>query len=154
MPDTPPNFDLPAAHRYFAAQCFNRAWDLMEKTGRSPEENRLMVALNQASLYHWQQRADCDSRRLSVGFWQASRIQALLGNAAEARRHAEVCREYSQDLEPFYLGYAFEALARAALLAGDASSARDLAGRARGLAGRVESVDERGLLLKDLATLP
>ena len=47
-----PEFDLEAAHRYFAAHCFNTAWDLIEKKNRTPEDDRMMVALNQASLFH------------------------------------------------------------------------------------------------------
>ncbi|MBW6493806.1 MAG: hypothetical protein K0B16_04495 [Burkholderiaceae bacterium] len=30
-----PEFDLAAAHRYFAAHCFNSAWELIGKTDRS-----------------------------------------------------------------------------------------------------------------------
>ena len=32
-----PEFDVSAARSYFSARCFNRAWDLIEKTGRTPE---------------------------------------------------------------------------------------------------------------------
>jgi len=69
-----PEFDVAAAHKYFAAHCFNTAWELIEKPSRTTEEERLMVALNQASIFHWLNRADCDRRRLSIGYWQASRI--------------------------------------------------------------------------------
>lgn len=109
---TAPTFDLAAAHEYFAADCFNKAWDLIEKSDRTLEEDLLMVALSQASLFHWLNRSDCTSKNLSVGFWQASRIEALLGRANEARRHADTSLRYSQSLEPFYIGYAYEALAR------------------------------------------
>ena len=118
MPKTP-SFDVEAAHRYFSANCFNRAWDLIDKPDRSVEEERMLVLLSQASLFHWSQRPDNNNQSMSIGYWQASRVQALLGNAAEARRYAGICLEYSHDLEPFYLGYAYEALARAARLAGD-----------------------------------
>jgi hypothetical protein len=109
---TKPAFDVEAAHKHFAAHCFNRAWDLIEKKDRTSEDDRLMVALNQASVYRWLQRPDCGNEQLSVGFWQASRVQSLLGNAAEATRQGEVRLLYSGELKPFYLGYAHEALAR------------------------------------------
>lgn len=143
--------DLAAAHRYFAAHCFNQAWELMEKKDRSPEEDRLMALLNQASIYHWLQREDCDQHRLSVGYWQAARIQALLGNAAEARRLGQICLGYSQGLAPFYQGYACEALARAEMLAGNRAAAEDYAVKARELADQVEEKSDRELLLNDLA---
>ncbi len=148
-----PAFDVAAAHKYFSAHCFNSAWDLIEKKGRTAEDDRLMVALNQASIYHWLQRPDCGNKQLSVGFWQASRIQGLLGNAAEAARQAGVCMSYSGELEPFYLGYAHEALARAAQLRGDNDLARSHKDQATTLAAAIESKEERDLLLKDLDSI-
>jgi hypothetical protein len=152
MADTP-EFDIAAAHEYFAAHCFNRAWDLIDKEERTPQDDLLLVALNQASIYHWLERGDCDDRRLSVGYWQASRIQAVLGNASEARRHAETCLSFSDELPPFYLGYAHEALARAATLAGDRDAVAAHLTRAKGLAAQVAVKDEREALLGDLADL-
>lgn len=58
-----PAFDAEAAHKYFAAHCFNRAWDLMEKKERTAEDDRLMFALNQASIYRWLQRPAAGRRR-------------------------------------------------------------------------------------------
>lgn len=129
------------------------AWNLIEKPQRTPDEDRLMVALNQASIFHWSSRPDCDEKRLSVGYWQASRIQAVLGNAVEAGRYAEVCLGYSGKLEPFYLGYAYEALARAAVVAGERGQAAEYLTRADAQAALVKREDERDLLLKDLAAL-
>lgn len=148
-----PEFDEAAAHRYFSAHCFNRAWKLIGKTDRSPDEDRLMVALSQASLYHWLQRDDCDDRRLSIGYWQASRVQALIGNADEARKYAEVALSHSAELAPFYRGFAHEALARAESVAGNREKAAAHAEKARALAMEVEEAEERDLLLGDLATL-
>lgn len=112
-----------------------------------------MVALNQASIYHWLNRSDCTSENLSVGYWQAARIQSLLGNAPEATRHAQACLHHSADLEPFYLGYAHEALARAALLAGDTQQAREHLALARAQAEQVQEAEHRGLLVSDLEGL-
>lgn len=150
---TDPKFDIAAAHAYFAAHCFNRAWELMEKPDRSSDDELLMVALNQASIYHWLQRPDCDSHRLSIGYWQASRIQALLRNSAQARHYAEVCLAQSHELEPFYVGYAHEALARAARLDGDAAQVEKHQTLGRALAGQVNDTDERHALLKDLESV-
>lgn len=148
-----PDFDIAAAHKYFAAHCFNSAWDLLEKPTRTAEDDRLMVALNQASIYHWLNRQDCEPKRLSVGYWQASRIQAVLGNAAEASRYAEVCLSYSADLEPFFLGYAHEALARAAYAADETEVAEKHLELATAQAALVGRKDDRALLLKDLQDL-
>ena len=53
-----PDFDLAKAHHYFAASCFNAAWDLIEKPDRTSEDDRLMVSLSHASLFHWRNRTD------------------------------------------------------------------------------------------------
>ncbi len=34
-----PDFDVVAAHKHFSASCFNKAWDLIEKKNRTPEED-------------------------------------------------------------------------------------------------------------------
>jgi len=148
-----PAFDVASAHRYFAVHCFNAAWGLIDKPSRTPEEDRQMVALNQASIYHWQSRPDCTRQNLSIGYWQASRIHAVLANPGEAQRSAEICLEYSEGLEPFFIGYAYEALARAALLAGDRAKSAEHASRARAQAERVEDAEDRDLLVKDLSSL-
>src|ERR1700761_8699308 len=95
--------DLAAAHRHFSAWCFNRAWDLIEKPDRTEADDLMMVALNQASIFHWRSRPDCTAKNLAVGYWQASRIQALIGNAQEAMRCALVCLGHSEALAPFHL---------------------------------------------------
>lgn len=148
-----PAFDIEAAHRHFAAECFNRAWDLIDKKDRTAADERLMVALSQASIFHWMQRPDVTDRNLSVGYWQASRIHALIGAAPEARRLAEICRQYSAGLAPFYLGYAHEALARACALAGESSGASDHIQEAEALAAQVSGNEDRDLLVADLAEL-
>jgi hypothetical protein len=112
-----------------------------------------MVTLNQTSIYHWLQRDDCTNEHLSVGYWQASRIQTLLGNANEATRFAEVCLTYSGELPPFYLGYAHEALARAHKLAGRAVDAQRHLTLAVELAARIGKQGDRELLETDLSQL-
>ena len=145
--------DLVAAHKHFSAWCFNRAWDLIEKPDRTEADGRMMVALSQASIFHWLNRPDCGDRNLSVGYWQASRIHALVGSAQEAMRHAETCLGYSTNLEPFDLGYAYEALARAAGLTNDVVRLAEYLARAESLAVQVSDEEDRRLLTADLAQL-
>lgn len=147
------HFDLLAVHRHFSAWCFNRAWDLIEKPDRTEADGRLMVALSYASIFHWTSRPDCTDKNLAVGYWQASRVQALLGNGQEAIRNAEICLGYSTNLEPFHLGYAYEALARAAGLMNDATNLAKYLDRAESLAEQVPDEHDRQLLAADIAQL-
>ena len=149
----PQSFDLAAAHRFFSADCFNKAWMLLEKSDRTPEEDEEMIRLNQASMWHWSQREDCTRRNLSIGYWQASRIHALLGRAEEARRYGRLNLDYSQQEPPFFLGYAYEALARAEQVAGNKPLVEQYHAEARRLAEAVVDAEDRELLLADLDTI-
>jgi hypothetical protein len=148
-------FDQAAAHRYFSATCFNRAWDLMDKPTRTAEEDEEMVRLSLASHWHWTQRPDCTDASVSTGYWQTSRIYALLGQADNARRYGQLCLAASQrpGVPPFYLGYAYEALARAGMVAGDKAQMAAYLQEARRVAEVVPDPDARNLLAADLATI-
>jgi hypothetical protein len=146
-------FEVEAAHKFFAADCFNKAWDLIDKEGRTPEEDEQMILLNQASIWHWTGRDDCKDTNLSVGYWQASRIYALLGQADSARRYGELSLKYSHDAEPFFAGYAYEALARAEKVAGDAAQMNGYLEQAKAQAEKVTDEQDRKLLEDDLATI-
>ena len=152
--DQPQNFDAVAAHRFFSADCFNKAWELIDKRKRTPEEDEQMLCLNQASLWHWSQRADCTNANLSIGYWQAARIHTLLGRVDEARRYGHLCLQHSPDEEPFLRAYAYEALARAESLAGDATLVATYAAEAARLAAQVTDAEDREQLLDDLKTVP
>jgi hypothetical protein len=150
-----PEFDVEAAHRYFAAECFNRAWDLIDKPERTPEEDEQMIELSLASAWHWSQRPDCSPENRSVGYWQASRIYALLGRAGFARRYGQLslaALEGAGEL-PFYLGYAYEALARAESVRGEPAKRDEYLALARQAAERVADADSRSALLADLETI-
>lgn len=150
-----PELDVQAAHKYFSAQCFNGAWDLLDKKDRTPSEDEQMIRMSLASTWHWTQREDCTDTNLSVGYWQTSRVYAVLGQAGNARRHGQLCLEVSQgdDVGPFYLGYAYEALARAESVAGNQAQAEAYLARARESAAQVADEETRQWLLDDLETI-
>jgi len=150
-----PDFDLFSAHKFFAAQCFNQTWDYIDKPARTKSEEDSMLSLSLASLWHWTQREDCTPTNLSVGYWQVSRVFALLQQADNARHYGELCLEVSQKegVLPFYLGYAYEALARAELVAGNRDKMADLLVQARQTAALISDAEEKKMLLKDLETI-
>ncbi len=149
------DIDLDAAHKYFSAHCFNQAWDLIDKSERTPEEDEQMIRLSLASQYHWSQRDDRSSTSTSIGFWQTSHIYALLGQADNARRYGQLCLEASQgeDVSPFYLGYAYEALARAEAVGGNKQGMQAFLDQARITADKIGKADEKKSLLDDLKTI-
>ena len=148
-------FDEQTAHRRFAARCFNQAWDLIEKSDRTKDEDLEMVRLTHASHWHWTQVKDHTPKNISIAYWQAARIYALLGDAEHAMCYAEACLEVSRSdgVEPFYLGYAFEALSRAASVADDRESSEQYRDEAARIATSVRDEDSRRQLEQDLKTI-
>ena len=154
MPQSP-DFDREAAHRYFSVECFNRTWDLIEKPKRTSEDNRKMVLLSLTSLWHWTQRSDCTSMNLSIGYWQVSRVYALIGQFENARMYGQLCLKASQGegVLPFYLGYAYEALARAEMVAGNREKMADYLGQAFQVVEQVKDPEEKKMLQEGLSTI-
>ena len=150
---TAPTLDLPLAHRHFAARCFNAAWDLIDKTDRTPDEDDRMIHVAHASVWHWMQREDCTPVKLSIGYWQLSRVYALARRPQEARHYAERCLAVSPADQPFYVGYAYEALARAERLAGNAEAAARHLAAASTQASAVQDEAEKQALAADLDSL-
>jgi hypothetical protein len=150
-----PDFDVVAAHKYFSVEFFNKAWDYIDKLNRSIDEADQMLHLSLASLWHWTQREDCTSTNLSIGYWQVSRVFALLRQAENARHYGELCLEASQKegVLPFYLGYAYEALARAELVAGNQDKMEGYLTHAQEVAAILPDPQEKKQLLSDLDTM-
>ena len=147
-----PEFDLQSAHKYFSSACFNQAWDLIDKPDRTLEEDEAMIRLCLSSTWHWTQRQDCTDKNLSVSFWQAARIYAILGQADNARRYGQMSLEAGKRglLTPFYMGYAYEALARAEMVAGNHKAMNEYLAKAIKYTEAVIDPEEKKLLLDDL----
>ena len=150
-----PDFDLTAVHKFFSTHCFNKAWDLIDQPSRTPEEDEELIRLSLTSAWHWKQRDDCTQKNLSIGYWQTSRIYTVLGQAYNARRYASLCLDASQgeDVAQFYLGYAYEALARAESLVGNTAQMEQYLNQARNIAAAMSDSDEKQMLLDDLAAI-
>ncbi len=150
-----PDFDVATAHAYFAAHCFNRAWKGIDAKQRTEEEAESMLGAAHASLWHWLQRPECTNQNRSIGYWQLSRVYALLGDAQLSMQFAKRCLDVSLEpsLPPLFVGYAYEALARAAKLQGDAVAVARWSQLGKQHCDRVESEESRQLLEADLSTL-
>ncbi|HEY69207.1 MAG TPA: hypothetical protein G4O08_01345 [Anaerolineae bacterium] len=150
-----PEFDLQAAHRYFSATCFNMAWGLMDKSERTAEEDEMMIRLSLASHWHWTQREDYAKTNESIAYWQTSRIYAMLGQGETARHYGQLCLAASrgEDIPPFALGFAYEALARAEMVAGDRDKMEAYLNKARQAAEAIQEAESKKMLEKDLDTI-
>jgi hypothetical protein len=141
----------PEEERKLAVTLFNRVWELMETDPRTPEENDELIHAAHASRYHWGNVGEpANSAR---GEWQCSRMYTVLGRADAALWHAQRCLEIctQHGIGDWDLAYAYEALARAHALAGEADESARFLELARGVA--IAEEDDRAHLLGDLKTL-
>ena len=143
-------FDPANGHRFFSADYFNRVWDFLGKAERSADEDQQMLSMCHASLAHWRDRDDCGPQQLSIGYWQLSRVYAVLGEGAPAKSYGQLCLEASADEGPFYLGFAHEALARAEKVLGDAGASEQQLTKAREQLEKISDAEERNMLAADL----
>lgn len=128
-------------HRKTARDCFNNAWDYLDKKERSPDEERKMLYLAHTSRFHWGLVGT--PRNQAVGDWQISRIYAALNQPTLslqfARSSLEICQK--NDLQEV-LATAFEAVARAYAVARDYPSAKSYIEKARDQLSKVSLDDE------------
>lgn len=143
------------AHRRLGADLFNKAWTLMEQGDRTARDDDEMLHCAHASAYHWTQVGTAANG--ARGEWQCSRVYTVLGRAEPALHHAqrclELCEASPEALEDWDLPFAYEALARAYALAGNAAELRRCVERARELGAAIADDDDRALLTADLATI-
>ncbi|HST49380.1 hypothetical protein [Jatrophihabitans sp.] len=142
-------------HRAIGIELFNQTWALMDKPDRSVEENDAMLHMAHASAHHWRaEGSGATPNNLARSEWQVSRVYTVLGRAEPAGYHARRCLEICQanGIGDWDLGYAYEALARAASVAGDAAAAARYVEQARAV--DIAEDEDRDLLASDLATIP
>ncbi len=142
-----------AAHRHLAVDLFNETWRHLSTATRTELDDLDMLGTALTSRYHWRQVGG--PLQFAVSDWQVSRALAALGEPALARRFGQAslawCRDH--DLPAFYLGYAHEALARAAALANDPQERDRHLKAAHAQAELVTDPEERRLLIDDLDSL-
>lgn len=142
-------------HKHFASICFNECWTLIDKPDRTPDTIEQMILLTNASLWHWTQRTDCKPENLSIGYWQAARVYALANQYKMAKLFGEKCLALgqSEQLSPFYIGYAYEALARAELVGGNHVQCIEFLQDAQQTLVAIEDEEEQAVLRADLDML-
>jgi len=147
--------DMLKTHQLFANDCFNKCWTIIDKKDKTAEDIENMLLLSYTSLWHWKQLQNCQPLNLSIGYWQISRAHVLAGQYQMARFFADKCLKVGleKQLPPFYIAYAYEALARAEILNKNKKEAGEYLGKARQLSQQVTAEEEKHLLEADLAVV-
>lgn len=140
-----PPFDVPRAHRWFAVECNNLAWDIVEAAERSPADIERMLHAAHAAWFHWKEvgtllnelRAEC---LLATAY-------GVAGQGENAVRHADRCLELSRQAgdrqTPFDRGTALGCAGRAYAVAGRSEESRHFQQQAAEAADRLSDADDR-----------
>ncbi len=144
----------PADRRRLAVELFNHVWTLLETPDRTTDQVDEMIHAAHASRYHWGEVGEPANR--ARGEWQCSRVYAVLGRAEPALWHARRCVEICEanGLADWDIAAAYEAMARASLVAGDGTAATAWKAKARAACLAIAEDDDREIIEQDLAMLP
>jgi hypothetical protein len=143
-------------HRQLGVDAFNHTWTLMEKPERTREEDDELLHEAHASAYHWMQAPESRPENRARSEWLCSRVYTVLGHGEPALYHARRCLELCEEsgIGDWDLAFAYEAIARAHLTAGDEEDSRAYARRARESGGDIAEEEDREHLFEALETLP
>lgn len=144
----------PKQHERLGVELYNKVWGYLDKHGRTPLEDEMMLHCAHASCWHWLQvGTEVNHAR---GAWILSRAYAVLGYGTVAlifaRRCLSLCEE--NGIADFDLAYAHEAMARASTLVGDAAGFEAHLLAAKEATEAIAQAEDKELVLSDLASLP
>ncbi len=139
-----PPFDLPRAQRWFAVECNNRSWDLVEAAERTPPQVDEMLHAAHASCLHWLAAGEPVNHLRALVLLTTAYSRA--GIAQAALRYADQAVGMVPQIAaatPFDRATAFGAAAGAYALAGNEQQARQWGEAAAHAAEAMENEDER-----------
>ena len=143
----------PEEHRALGAELYNRTWELLEAEA-APDE---VVDTAHASAYHWRHASGATAANRARSHWLCSHVYALLGRGEPALHHAERClglvQDSPDDMEEFDLPSAYEALARANAVAGNAEEARRFLEFGRAATATIADAEDREQLELQFASI-
>jgi hypothetical protein len=137
--------------RELGVRLFNATWELL----RSRADDDRMLHIAHASRFHWGEAPECKPENLARGEWMVSRVYTVLGRAEPAIWHARRCLDHCEEngIGDWDLAYAYEALARAHAVAGNAEAA-DWKAKARSAGDAIADAEDKEHFDEDFLTLP
>lgn len=144
----------PEAQRSLASGLYNEAYQLMQSSRRTGEDDRRMLACACASRLHWEGIGT--DVNFAIGDWLVAQVASRLGYADVALAFAVAAHERTSSaaMPAWVKASAAEGLARAHASAGHVSE-RDLylASASAGL-DAIDDAEDRELIASQIATVP
>lgn len=140
--------------RWFAVECNNRAWELVEKAERTPAEEREMLDAAHAAAFHWAQVGEPinDARADTL----LAHVYALQGDEGRASLYALRCMAFCEhhDCEAWDLAFAHLEMALAAAVSGNEALHTKHYAMAQELGNRLPDEADRKVFSKQFARIP
>ena len=140
-------------HRKRAIHLFNETWDLIDMKDRTRDEDSQMLEKAYASLYHWRQVGT--KINLVRGYWQVSRVHAILGQGDAAYFYGisgvELCE--AEGFGDFDRAFAYESVARAEKCRGNSESMDSWFERGQVAAENIAKDQDKKYFLSELVSV-
>jgi hypothetical protein len=144
----------PDEHRALGVELYNKTWELLE-VGADADE---VVDTAHASSFHWRHAAGATAANRARSHWLCSHVYAVAGRPEPALYHAEQCLSVvlsaPDEMAEFDLPSAYEALARAHAVAGNADEARRFIELGRAETAKIADAEDREQLESQFAGIP
>ncbi|HLG27964.1 MAG TPA: hypothetical protein VI423_09285 [Paenisporosarcina sp.] len=140
-------------HRKWAIQLFNETWDLIDMKDRTRDDDSQMLEKAYASLYYWRQVGT--TLNLVRGYWQVSRVHAILGQGDAAYFYGisgvELCE--AEGFGDFDIAFAYESVARAEKCRGNFESMDSWFERGQAAAENIVKEQDKKYFLSELVSV-
>jgi len=147
-------FDIKEAHRWFAIHCNNSAWDLLDQTERSEDENVEMIHLGHAAMFHWSRVGTVVQRQRSLCL--LGNIFAELKKGTPAVEYGEACLKLIEKnpelMEDYDWAFGYECLARAYAAAGNRKESLEYRTLAEKTGKKIADPDDKRTFEESFAT--
>jgi tetratricopeptide (TPR) repeat protein len=145
-------YTLEEAHVEFAKKTNGMVWKLLGQSDRTDLDNQKMELAAFASLFHWMHAGTAVHHQR--GEWLIAHVYTVLGQKEPAKKHAHRCLELTEknmdQMADFDLAYAYEGVARAEALAGNAEEAKQYLKLATEAGEKIEDEESKGIFVGDL----
>ena len=145
--------DIAKFHRYFAAQCNNRAWDLASQNQRTADEEREMLNAAYAAAFHWSKvGTPINDARADMTL---AHVHSLLGNGDQALYYAGRCLSFFEqnEGEDWDLAFAHAEMALATATCGDHDTCRKHVALAQETGATIKNDEDRKAFDEEFARI-
>ncbi|HUR32237.1 MAG TPA: hypothetical protein VM032_00465 [Vicinamibacterales bacterium] len=154
MAERPSPEEISRWQKWFAVACNNRAWELIEKTARTPADVHEMLHAAHASAWHWARvGTDLNEARANMLLGMA---HALASDGPLGLRYASSAFNYFNEHEApdWEQAFAHATLAAAAKAAGNADLHREHYAEAARLGEAIAAPEDRSVFQRSFAQVP